>query len=95
MLAVSAAAIIIKTSQVEGAEGAERHLGAAAARIHTEGRGPVLQAADPSSGEWGSRGDVDRDDVPTAGELAAVLGGDPRMVPIADGWRAPASATGS
>ena len=88
VLAVSAAAIIIKTSQVEGAEGAERHLGAAAARIHTEGRGPMLQAADPSSGEWGSRGDVDRDDVPTAGELAAVLGGDPRMVPIADGWRA-------
>ena len=82
--------------EVEGAEGAERHLGAAAARIHTEGRGPMLQAADPSSGEWGSRGDVDRDDVPTAGELAAVLGGDAAHAcrsPTAGA--PPGSATGS
>jgi putative ABC transport system permease protein len=88
VLAVSAAAIVIKTSQVEGIEKADRVLGAADARIVTDGRGQVLQAADPSSGEWGSRGEADRDDLPTTEELGAILGGDPRFVPIAEGWRA-------
>ncbi len=88
VLAVSAAAIVIKTSQVEGIEEADRVLGAADARIVTDGRGQVLQAADPSSGEWGSRGEADRDDLPTTEELGAILGGDARFVSIAEGWRA-------
>jgi putative ABC transport system permease protein len=88
VLAVSAAAIVIKTSQVEGIEKADRVLGAADARIATEGRGQVLQAADPSSGDSGSRGEADRDDLPTTEELGAILGGEARFVPIAEGWRA-------
>ena len=56
VLAVSAAAVILKTSEVSGVEGVERTLGAADARIRTEGRGRVMQAPDPSSGMWGQTG---------------------------------------
>ena len=52
VLAVSAAAVVIKTAEVSGVEGADRQLGAADARIRTEGRGPLVQVPDPSNGEW-------------------------------------------
>ena len=59
VLAVSAAAVIIKTSEVTGIEGADRTLGAADARVRTEGRGRVVQSADPMGGQWMQLGDFD------------------------------------
>ena len=88
VLAVSAAAVIIKTAEVTGIEGAVRVLGAADARIRTEGRGPVLQGADPSRGEWISLGELDIDDPIGESDVRAVLGEDARLVPIAQGWSA-------
>jgi putative ABC transport system permease protein len=86
VLAVSAAAVILKTSEVSGVEGVERTLGAADARIRTEGRGRVMQAPDPSSGMWGQTGALDTDDPLTEDELTDAVGADARLVPIAEGW---------
>ena len=94
VLAVSAAAIVIKTSQVEGIEKADRVLGAADARIVTDGRGQVLQAADPSNGEWGSRGEADRDDLPTTEELGGELLGRGQVVTVGLTPRPPLPVTG-
>ena len=86
VLAVSAAAIIIKTSEVEGIERADRFLGAAAARIVTEGRGEVLQAPDPTDGESVVLDEMDYDHAPTEADLLGALGRDARLVPITSGW---------
>lgn len=86
VLAVSAAAVIITTSQVEGIEKADRYLGAAAARIVTDGRGEVIQSADPSGGGSLATGDVDYDTPTSEAELLDVLGADARLVPISAGW---------
>ena len=86
VLAVSAAAVIITTSQVSGVEGAERHVGAADARIRTEGRGQVVQGPDPSNGEWTFIGEADYEDPLTAQDVRAALGVDARLLPIATGW---------
>ncbi len=86
VLAVSAAAVIIKTSQVEGIEKADRYLGAAAARIVTDGRGEVLQSADPSGGASSAVDDVDYDNPPSEAELLDVLEPGARLVPISSGW---------
>lgn len=86
VIAVSAAAVIIKTADVTGIEGAERQLGAADARILTEARGEVLQAPDPSRGEWTMLGDADYDDPPDEDDVRRVLGDDARLVPVTSGW---------
>lgn len=85
VLAVSAAAIIIKTAEVSGVEGAQRQLGAADARIRTEGRGRIIQAPDPHQA-WSSMGEIDHDNPPTEDELRAVLGDEARFLPIVTGW---------
>lgn len=86
VLAVSAAAVIITTSQVTGLEGADRVMGAADARIRTEGSGAVVQAPDPSQGQWGQMGDFDHDRPLTESDLRAVLGADARFLPIDTSW---------
>ncbi|WP_374456884.1 FtsX-like permease family protein [Nocardioides sp.] len=87
VLAVSAAAVIIKTSEVSGIEGADRTLGAADARVRTEGRGRVVQSADPMRGQWMQLGDFDYDDPLDEADVLGVLGDDARLVPIATGWQ--------
>ncbi|MBS2940411.1 ABC transporter permease [Nocardioides sp. J2M5] len=87
VLAVTAAAVVLKTAEVSGAEGTERVMGAADARLRTEGRGPVLQGLDPSGGsEWVQLGEMDYDDPPGAADVRAVLGDDVRLVPFSTGW---------
>ncbi len=86
VLAVSASAIIIKTSQVEGIEKADRFLGSASARIVTEGRGEVLQAPDPTDGESVVLDEMDYDHAPAEADLLGALGRDARLVPITSGW---------
>ncbi|PKH37969.1 hypothetical protein CXG46_21585 [Nocardioides alpinus] len=86
VLAVSAAAVIIKTAEVSGTEGAERQLGAADARIRTEGRGRVVQGADPSRGEWAQVGETDYGDPVAEADVRTALGVDARLLPIATGW---------
>ena len=86
VLAVSAAAVVLKTADVTSLEGADRTLGAAAARVRTEGRGPLVQGVDPiRGGEWTQLGDLDADDPLTESDVRAVLG-DVRLVPITTGW---------
>lgn len=88
VLAVSAAAVVIKTSEVSGAEAADRVLGAADARVRTEGRGPVVQLADPiRGGGWMQVGDFDYEDPLEAADVLGVLGADARLVPMATGWQ--------
>ncbi len=86
VLAVSAAAVIIKTGEVSGIEGADRHLGAADARVLTEGRGRIVQAPDVSNNEWTYLGDVDYDNPVTEADVRAVLGDDARLLPLTSGW---------
>ncbi|MGF9757700.1 ABC transporter permease [Microvirga sp. 0TCS3.31] len=86
VLAVSAAAVVITTSQVSGAEGIQRTLGAADARVRSEGRGQVVQAPDPSGGMWTQLGDLDPDEPLSEDEVRDVLGGDARLVPITSTW---------
>jgi putative ABC transport system permease protein len=88
VLAVTAAAVIIKTAEVAGIERADRVLGSADARVRTEGRGAVLQGPDPSRGEWTSLGELDIEDPIGEDDVRAVLGDDARLVPIAQGWSA-------
>lgn len=86
VLAVSAAAVVIKTAEVSGIEGAGRTLGAADARIRTEGRGQIVQGPDPSSGEWAQMEELDYDDPATEAEVRDVLGEQVRFVPFSTGW---------
>lgn len=86
VLAVSAAAIIIKTADVSGVEGADRQLGAADARIRAEGRGRVVQAPDPRRGGWSSTGELDLDNPVSDDDVRATLGEDARLLPITSGW---------
>lgn len=86
VLAVSAAAIIIKTADVSGVEGAQRQLGAADARIRVEGRGRIIQAPDPGEGAWAPMGEMDYDAPIAADDVRATLGDDARLLPITSGW---------
>ena len=86
VLAVSAAAVVIKTAEVSGIEGVDRRLGASDARIRTEGRGPVEQAPDPGNGEYTATGELDVSDPLSAAEVRTALGVDARLLPIATGW---------
>ena len=86
VLAVSAAAVVITTSEVSGTERIERTMGAADARVRTEGRGPVVQMPDPSGGSWAEGPGFDHEDPLTAAEVSGVLGDGARLLPIASGW---------
>lgn len=86
VLAVTAAAVVLKTADVSGAESTERVMGAADARVRTEGRGPVVQGLDPSGGEWGQVGEMDWENPPTEADVRAVLGADARLVPFSTSW---------
>lgn len=87
VLAVSAAAVIITTAEVDGIEVADRTMGAAEARVRVEARGPVVQGADPMREGWSPIGEVDLDDPLTEDDVLAVLGDDARLVPITSGWQ--------
>lgn len=80
VLAVTAAAVVQATSDVNGVDGIPRTMGAAEARIQPMG-GTVLQAPDPDSGMYTSDGG----DLPTLADLAGVLG-DREVITIADGY---------
>jgi putative ABC transport system permease protein len=82
VLAVSAAAVVWKTSEVSGAESATRLMGAADARLWSEGRGPLVQAPDPGDYDWAEVGDVDRDRPVSDGEVREVLGDGARLLPL-------------
>ncbi len=87
VLAVSAAAVIITTADVSGVEGADRLLGAADARVRTEGRGGrVVQGPDPTDGMWTQMGEVNADDPVTEDDVRTALGVDVRLVPITSDW---------
>ncbi|MFC7360092.1 ABC transporter permease [Nocardioides astragali] len=86
VLAVSAAAIIIKTADVRGLEGAQRQLGAADARIRVEGRGRIIQTPDPSQGSWSATAELDLDNPVSDDDVRATLGDDARLIPITSGW---------
>ena len=86
VLAVSAAAVVLTTADVSGAEATERLMGAADARVRTEGRGRVVQGVDPTSGEWAQLEELDLDAPATPDELRGVLGEQARLVPYASGW---------
>lgn len=87
VLAVSAAAIVQATADVAGAEGADRRMGAAEARIRPVG-GTVFQAPDPEdygAGGWGSDGQG-HGDKPSYDAVTAVLGPDVRAITLREGW---------
>ena len=85
VLAVSAAAVVIQTADVSGIEGADRQLGAADARIRTEGRGRVFQAPTPRAAVGAGRGARHRR-TPDRGRGRALLPADARLLPITSGW---------
>jgi putative ABC transport system permease protein len=87
VMAVSAAAVLIQTAEVSGTEGADRVLGAADARVRTEGPGAMVQAPDPSRGDYAQVAPGDPDDALTEDDLRAVLGADSRILPITTGWQ--------
>ena len=85
VLAVSAAAIVLKTSDVSGAEKADRVMGAADALVRTEGAGRMWQAPDPDLGYGGVAPGTTAS---TADDVRGVLGDDVRLLPIRRGWGA-------
>ena len=80
VLAVTAAAVVQATSDVNGVDAIPRTMGAAAARIQPLG-GTVLQAPDPDSGMYTSDGG----DLPTLADLTETLG-DREVITIAEGY---------
>lgn len=87
VVAVTAAAVVLRTQEVSGLEGADRRMGAADARVWTEGRGAVVQAPDPETWAWMPLGRLDRRHPITAADLRAVLGEDARVVSIRESYR--------
>ncbi len=75
VLAVTAAAVVQATADVNGIEGADRRMGAAEARIRPVG-GAVFQSPDPEdygAGGWGTEGEGGADQ-PSYDAVTAVLG---------------------
>ncbi|PVG84242.1 hypothetical protein DDE18_00975 [Nocardioides gansuensis] len=86
VLAVTAAVVVIKTSEVRGLEAADRDLGAADARIWTEGGGRVVQAADPLRESMWYLDGPDREHPLTEEDVREVLGHDTRLLPLGHGY---------
>ena len=84
VLAVTAAAVVLNTSEVSGVERADRLMGAADALVRAEAMGPVVQAPDPETA-YSALGTVEADPA-TEEQLRGVLGPDTRLVPIRRGW---------
>jgi putative ABC transport system permease protein len=75
VLAVTAADVVIQTSQVSSAEGIDRRLGSADAQIQVPAGGaPMLQAFDPYDGNT-STDDGRKATPPSAAAISAALGG--------------------
>ncbi|MFC4786047.1 FtsX-like permease family protein [Nocardioides sp. MAHUQ-72] len=86
VLAVTAADVVMKTSDVSGAESLDRRLGAADARVSFErGTSSVLQAFDPDEASTGAGGRSE--DLTGSGlaRLRSVLGPDVRAIPLLAG----------
>src|SRR5690606_447117 len=86
VLGVTAAAVVIKTAEVSGIERADRIMGSADARLWTEGRGRIVQAADPEHQGYSYLGELDPAKAPGEAEIRAVLGQQARLLPIAETW---------
>lgn len=86
VLAVTAAAVVQATADIDGIEGADRRMGAAEARIRPVG-GVVFQSPDPEdhgAGGWGTEGES-AGRVPSYDAVTAVLG-DARAITLREGW---------
>lgn len=81
VLAVTAAAVVQATSEVDGVDAIPRTMGAAEARIQPMG-GTVVQSPDPDTGMVGTSSSGD---LPTLPDLAEVLG-DREVITIVDGY---------
>lgn len=88
VLAVSAAAVVFKSAEVTGIEGADRRMGAAAARIWTEGPGRIIQAPDPTDGfsPFAVPGQERETELLDEAAVRDVLGDDVRLLPIRKDW---------
>ena len=87
VLAVSAAAVVLATSEVSGIEGAERRLGAADARVLHRGPRPGAPGARPERRRVDVRSaSADHDDPITEDDVRGVLGEDARLLPVTSGW---------
>ncbi|WP_126688219.1 ABC transporter permease [Nocardioides ferulae] len=87
VLAVTAADVVISTAEVNAAEGLDRRLGAADARVISQNAADVVeyQAPDPDDGlAYGGRRDGRR---PTLEDVTDVLGGGRPAVSVRDGVR--------
>ena len=85
VLGVTAADVVIQTSQVTGAEAIERRLGTADARFAIEsGITRVSQTVDPDTGNWTGDGSRRRDPVGLE-DFEAALGRDLTAVEVVDG----------
>lgn len=80
VLAITAAAVVQATADVDSVDGIPRTLGAAEARIQPVG-GTVVQAPDPDTGY----GSTDSGEPPTLADLSAVLG-DREVITITAGF---------
>jgi putative ABC transport system permease protein len=84
VLAVTAADVVISTSQVSGVESLDRRLGSAEAEVVVPAGGaPVIQAFDPDAAS-GTTADTDHEVVPTSRQVSATLGG-ARLLPERSG----------
>ena len=81
VMAVTAAAVVQATSDIDGVDAIPRTMGAAQARIEPIG-GTVLQAPDPLTGMYGTRSAGAQ---PTLADLSDVLG-DREVITIASGY---------
>lgn len=85
VMAVVAAAVVLRTSDVSSVESLDRRLGAAAAQVTVQpGTTRVFQGADPERGGYGSEG-VGDELALDAREVDDLLGGGRALLPIATG----------
>ena len=84
VLAVTAAAVVQATADLNGVEGADRRMGAAEARIRPVG-GALFQAPDPEELGWGNVGGGGGRN-PSYDAVTAVLGPDVRAITLREGW---------
>ena len=94
VLGVTAADVVIQTSQVTGAEAIERRLGTADARLSVEsGISRVRQTVDPDTGNWTGDGSRRRDPVGLE-DFEAALGRDLTAVEVVEARGRPSPTQG-
>lgn len=85
VMAVVAAAVVLRTADVSSVESVERRLGDAAAQVTVQpGTTRVYQGADPERGGYGSEGTGDELGL-DADEVDELLGGGRDLLPVASG----------